>query len=123
MTRLIKVEGPECPDCGCADSRVVRTVGGFYGKRQWRECLACGRAFAAPVPKKRPEGSPHDENRDQGIKGTRDQEGGVVYRPVRCPKCQSTDAPVTKTEKEDGKPTIRRHKCRNCDWAFKSVEV
>lgn len=43
----------------------------------------------------------------------------VYYQRVKCPGCGSKDCPVYSS---DDLP-IRRHRCKNCDLTFKSVEI
>ena len=42
---------------------------------------------------------------------------GVIYRPIRCPKCSSKNVKCYSSA-----PPIRYHKCRSCGWKFKSWE-
>lgn len=46
------------------------------------------------------------------------REYGVIYHPVRCPKCNSKDTVVTRAM-----VPIRYHKCRSCKYTFKSTEA
>lgn len=46
------------------------------------------------------------------------QEYGVIYHPIRCPKCQSKNVKCYTSQ-----PPIRYHKCRFCDLNFKSFEA
>lgn len=55
----------------------------------------------------RPVGRPKDESLDYG----------VVYIPIRCPKCNSKD-----TRCYASRPPIRYHVCNVCKCNFKSVE-
>lgn len=43
----------------------------------------------------------------------------VYYVRVQCPKCGSKDCPVYSSDELP----VRRHRCKNCDLRFKSVEV
>ncbi len=45
----------------------------------------------------------------------------VVYKPVKCPRCQSKKVPVQHSFKSCGR-RIRSHACKRCGWRFKSVE-
>jgi len=42
---------------------------------------------------------------------------GVVYTPLRCPKCQSKNVKTYMS-----RPPTRYHKCLDCSWNFKSTE-
>jgi hypothetical protein len=42
----------------------------------------------------------------------------AYFVPVECPKCHKTDCPVTSSS-----PPLRKHKCRDCGHAFKSVQT
>lgn len=41
----------------------------------------------------------------------------VTYVPTCCPKCQSPDTKITRTDKP-----VRYHKCTECGQNFKSVQ-
>ena len=43
---------------------------------------------------------------------------GVVYHPLRCPKCHSKDIKTYAC-----KPPVRYHKCKICGINFKSTET
>lgn len=92
---------PECPACGCNATRIV--AGGEQFGRAWArfECDFCRRAFTIGR-------SP----------ATDEVVNGVVYHPVRCPKCKSKDCPV-----HTSRGVKRYHRCRNCGQQFKSVEA
>jgi hypothetical protein len=57
---LEKVDGPECPSCGCADSRVLKLTVRWGEPSTKRSCCHCGRVWTeiapvqpqAPKPKK-----------------------------------------------------------------------
>jgi len=105
---LERVHGPECPRCGCEDSRVVHAGKRWGRERQRRQCQACGGILyvSPPDTKRRP-----PANEDTGPPGT------VTYTLVHCPECSSSDTYVTSTRRP-----IRHHKCRACSHGFKSVE-
>lgn len=89
----------ECPDCGCngCDSR---------GGDVW-ECQHCGREFQviafAPSP--------------SAVSVTPDSAKCVAFFVLACPNCGSRNVSTSKVI-----PPLRRHKCRDCRHAFKSVE-
>lgn len=43
---------------------------------------------------------------------------GVTYYPLKCPKCQSKDIKTYSS-----KPPIRYHRCKLCDFRFRSIEA
>lgn len=43
---------------------------------------------------------------------------GVTYYPLKCPKCKSKDIKTYSS-----KPPIRYHKCKVCDFRFRSIEA
>ena len=43
---------------------------------------------------------------------------GVIYYPIKCPKCGSKDNKCYKSM-----PPVRYHKCNNCGFSFKSREA
>ena len=43
---------------------------------------------------------------------------GIIYYPLRCPRCKSTEIKT-----HTSKPPIRYHKCRKCDYNFRSIEA
>ena len=43
---------------------------------------------------------------------------GVIYHPLRCPRCRSKNIKTYKSE-----PPIRYHKCRDCGYNFRSREA
>jgi ribosomal protein S27E len=105
----------ECKECGCLDVEVEHepTPGEWFPSGRAR-CNACGShfVFRAPEPGKEPAEEFGDAARYLNGRG-----GAVIYRPVRCPKCRSTDVLVQHTE-----APVRYHRCRNCGETFKSVE-
>lgn len=92
----------ECPACGCNESEVINRKTWWGNPVEVRECGHCGvqfRANAEPPP-------PPDIS-------------SVKYPVLRCPSCNSRNVSTSKTQKELG---LRRHKCRDCEHPFKSVE-
>jgi len=65
------------------------------------------REWLGPRPRKTPE--PPEETEKLAV---------VAWSPVRCPHCDSRDAPVTATRAGG----LRYHRCRGCGQAFRSIE-
>lgn len=59
-----------------------------------------------------------DEPRPVGRPANVDEDYGVRFVPLKCPKCRSKDVRCYKSN-----PPIRYHICRECSYNFKSVEV
>lgn len=90
---LERINGPECPTCGCRDGETLRAHGALWGEqRPRRRCNHCGRTFTA----------------------------GLAYRPAKQPHCPECGSPNTKITSSP--LPIRWHKCQDCDAAFKTVE-
>lgn len=95
-------ELPDCPHCGCNDVAPVSrgTFGGMPAVRL--RCNFCGR------------------------RSTADEEcppvSAVLYEPIRCPHCESKRTRVASTRRKFGEPTVRYHRCADCERPFKSVE-
>lgn len=87
----------ECPNCGCADCRVIerRLRSGRTSKRLM--CAHCGATFR--------------DSRD-GTMPT------IYHRPIRCPKCGSKRCPTRATRDDK-----RYHECRKCGFYFCSLEI
>ena len=109
LERLI---GPECPRCGCCDSRIVSSGTWWGSERQRRQCKNCGKLFGA-----QPVATPSENAGSQQALTPIAQAGPVTYVVMRCPHCDSTDTCITSTRKP-----VRHHKCRGCGETFKSVE-
>ncbi|MFH1268668.1 MAG: hypothetical protein ABIK89_23325 [Planctomycetota bacterium] len=103
--RLDKVNGPECPACGCEDGEVLELSTWFGQPRERRRCNHCGRIWLANVEPPAEIPQPEDVDRP------------VVYQLTACPHCGSTRTHVTSTRRP-----IRHHKCLACGWTFKSCE-
>ena len=121
---LERCDGPECPRCGCQETTPT------YARSRWGggsiarlKCGACGYVFTEGPRWKDGNGD------DDGANGQSQQDappvdtpaatdGVVEYRPVRCPACKSTDVQTTSTRRP-----LRYHKCRACDYRFKSREA
>jgi len=99
--RLIRATAPECPHCGCNATQLVG-AGERFG-RPWAKfgCVFCRREFGIGTVPADPE-----------------VVNGVIFRPVRCPKCDSKNCIVTRTAGQ-----MRLHACRNCGQRFKSIEA
>jgi transposase-like protein len=128
FVHLEKCDGPECPVCGCQDAKIQpgRPRWGRPGSERYR-CGACGHVWTE-IPADWAE--KQEANRGNGQERPPpppppqqpppppvSRPGGVIYRPVRCPECQSADVKVTSTRR----PT-RHHKCKACGHTFKSIE-
>lgn len=111
--RLSKVEGPECPGCGCCDSVVVERSTWFGKPQESRRCTNCGKKFNAPAPPV--------PNAPRAPEPSVNQ--GVVYHVIRCPQCKSRNTQVTSTPKAANAPQVRYHRCRECGHPFKSSET
>lgn len=113
--RLNLVTGPECPECGCADSEVLSSRPAVSGREEemqlWtierRQCRHCGCQFG---------------NRAAREAEAETERGPVMHAPATCPKCRSRRVPVRSTQTMDG--LVRRyHKCKDCGLKFKSIET
>jgi uncharacterized Zn finger protein len=93
----------DCISCGCPDVEVEREPnhGAWFADGVAR-CNECGQVFSFRAPKEAKEGP---------------AEKAVLYQPVQCPSCRSTDVPVQRTV-----GSVRYHHCRACGQNFKSVE-
>lgn len=106
---LTRVDGPECPRCGCTDSEIVRWQRGWSGRRQARRrCRHCGAVFSGE--------SEQDDDEEDAV-GEPAARQPVRYVTTRCPSCGSADVKVTSTRRP-----IRHHKCQACGETFKSYE-
>ena len=103
----------ECRECGSLDVEVdhAPAAGEWFPTGRAR-CNDCGNRFLFRAPAKAKE-----QEREDLARYVEGRGGAVVYRPVRCPTCRSTDVPVQHSE-----PPVRYHRCRNCGETFKSVE-
>ncbi len=118
--RLDRADGPECPQCGCQESRLLASrqsawvctdprYGDLSATFETRRCTGCGARFRAKS---------EIENCQLTIENSEhDSEQAVIYRPVRCPACKSKQTKISTT-----RDRIRYHKCRDCGQTFKSVE-
>ena len=102
---LHKAAGPECPGCGCQDSRVVGRVlsGGVLCAS--RVCTHCGNQWSSSAS-----GQDHRP-------GLFDRAKSVIFPRLRCPWCRSKKVKTTSTQKP-----VRYHKCSDCGYPFKSVD-
>lgn len=102
---LRKVQGPECPVCGCRDSVVLdwRDTWGDW-RHEIRRCNRCGREYRRAVRLEILDGTTNFE---------KPRRGGAV-----CPRCGEF-VPAYRTM--SGAPVIRYHAC-GCGARFKSVE-
>ena len=102
---------PECPHCGCRDTQPFTP-----SRRRWsysddhaqrQQCNHCGKTWYL-TKRWRPEAEPEPEP---------EKPKGVIYHVVRCPECGSKNTGVASTRRPE-----RRHKCKDCGHAFKSIE-
>ncbi|MBE3132299.1 MAG: hypothetical protein IMZ55_02415 [Acidobacteria bacterium] len=101
---LQKLDGPECPRCGCADARLVR-VERRWGKRsEILRCQHCGETFTPIEPQEDP----------------RPATPAIGYYKVICPKCASPKFQVMST-RQIGNSTVRFHRCEVCGTTGKST--
>lgn len=103
---LVKVNGPECPQCGSTDSEVISTAtrrlmrGGVLVKTETlerRECRFCDRRYFA----------------EAGPAVSAD----LVVAAIACPRCGGSATRVTST-----RGTLRWHSCDSCGAPFRSIE-
>lgn len=93
-----------CPRCGCNAAELIG-VGQRRGE-PWAlyRCDACSKEFY--------EGS--GRTNDSAMQET------VREKPVRCPRCNSTNVPSTGSRVK-GSTRVRNRKCKNCHYTFKST--
>lgn len=116
---LTRLDGPECPGCGCRDCVEIRRQNKGWMVVSIMRCRYCRQAFrrsrmirqASRREEADADGEQIGDGKDAG------PGGAVVYRPVLCPDCGSRRTKVTRTMS----PT-RYHKCDECGKRFKSVE-
>lgn len=114
---LSRVDGPECPRCGCQQGETLASWERVHHERQGgqfvetyretvlrRQCAHCGKVFAAVA---RPTNGQHP------------RAPIVPFFKVLCPVCGSDDNLVTHTRAAG----LRYHKCNACDATFKSRET
>lgn len=85
-----RITGPECPKCESNGTHQLSSDPPRF------VCEYCGHRWHA---------------RREGVRT-------VIYRPVRCPECESKECPV-----QNSRLPIRYHKCRDCGTSFRSKEV
>ena len=100
-----RVDGPECPECGCRESVVVGRSGWWGRPSTRRRCGFCAVEFSAVED--------DDEEEDAAVDDV------VKFHVVRCPFCGSEDTKVTSTRRP-----VRHHRClaEGCGLTFKSKE-
>jgi transposase-like protein len=114
---LNKCDGPECPYCGCNDTKKAEFLGRWgLSLTKW-QCNHCGSTFTVREREADPPAS--SGNGHHVIDET--QPKLIVYPLIRCPVnqegCGSTNTKVARTKRP-----IRYHKCQDCGKSFKSVE-
>lgn len=112
--RLDRCDGPACPHCGCQDTEIDRRRRRWGAASTRYRCRNCGTTWH---PTRWTAESAEPATAEPNGNGEVSAGGAVIYRPVRCPECGSTDTKVTSTRRP-----VRHHKCRACGAAFKSVE-
>lgn len=121
--RLERCEGPECPHCGCNQSEILREPQPEGETRSWwgsglARCGHCGATFHFQELSQPTVPAPVVEHQEPVIETPAEEPVAVPYVTVTCPKCGSDQVRVTSTRRP-----IRRHKCRECQHTFKSVEA
>ena len=106
---LTRCTDPACPSCGCRQSEAIATSTRWGRPRRRRRCGNCYSLWWEKVP------AVHAE---QEAVPKRNRGDAVIFVPVRCPGCESTEVKTTHT----GKRGVRYHKCKRCGETFKSVE-
>jgi transcription elongation factor Elf1 len=116
---LEPADGPECPRCGCRDSKIVEAgnPAGWFARQGRARCGACGLFFAVSAPAAAARQPAISREMAPAPEASGPVPHAVIYRPVRCPQCGGKKCPVKST-----KGRIRNHKCSQCGHAFKSVE-
>lgn len=118
MGLLDRITGPECPDCGCEDSTLLKSRRGWDDRvRQRRQCAnrRCGRVWLAAV-----EDHPDDDSLASVIKEAITKV--VDFIKTRCPYCDSTNTTVYCTRPKVRGIRERHHRCAACKKTFKSLE-
>lgn len=108
MVPMRRVEGPECPGCGCPDSEVQKRWTWFEHLYERRRCAHCGREFTVSAGAAPPAASTASP-----------QNGGMInFHVIRCPKCRGERTRVYSVHKP-----VRYHRCADCGESFKSIEA
>lgn len=102
--RLERVEGPECPRCGCRD-----TAGTASGLRL---CLHCGKRFSKGAGSDPARPRSPDQKLRPGV------EPAPQKLVARCKACGSDDVVVTHTVQSR---RVRYRRCRRCGARWKTV--
>ena len=105
--RLNEITGPECPNCACRHSTVIRRWLD-WNKATYvaRQCRHCGKRWSAELITE-PEPEPEQP-----------KEVAYPVLEIRCPACGSADTKVKSTRRP-----LRFHKCGACGHCFKSRET
>ena len=102
---FVAADDPECPACGCRQSKLVCRLTRWGIAYTQRRCAHCGKVFTAP-----------DSVENLTIR----------YNKVRCrcPRCGAVNPPVTskKGRLGGGKSIFRQHRCEQCGATFQSVQ-
>lgn len=113
---LRKIQGPNCPKCGCNASTVVRLSTQWGKTIEHRACDYCLHVYCAPAADGPADGRAVDPPAPS-LQPPASDDSGVAYPILRCPKCHSRDVRVTSTRRP-----VRHHQCTACRHRFKSVE-
>ena len=100
---LAKIDGAECPECGCTESEMIRDLDHWGTRSEERRCGHCSNVFIVQL---------EDEVQDEAPGN-----GAVIYPVLRCPRCKLKRPGVKST-----RGLIRHHKCDGCGARFKSAE-
>ena len=121
-------DGPPCPRCGCNDVEILKRPDPAVKESWWPQgrarCRFCGLTyFFRQLPAAPPNEAIADDPATPAPNGHDPADSPVRY-PVRgCPHCGSPDTVVASSPRaQAGVPRVRRHRCRNCQAAFKSVD-
>ena len=100
---LDKVDGPDCPGCGCRDTQLLQKVTDWGDPAERRRCNHCGKKFTARI---------------ESAELERDNAKHCVEYPLlTCPYCDSIKTRVQSTRRP-----LRQHTCLDCEEAFQSIE-
>lgn len=128
--QLQLADGPQCPRCGCRDSRILQmpTVDptSWYARATATgraRCNHCGQVFTFRGLDPKAVGAVMAAVDDPPAAAAPPPKD-TAY-PVRaCPECGSPDVRVTSSPKpKPGSPKIRYHECAACLAGFKSVDT